>query len=112
MEQARFDVALTQGTEDDLEAIYDYLAQNRSIDDAEAFLEVFLEKIDTVERLPLRGDIPKELDTLGIREFRQVLLRPYRLMYRVAASKVFVLVIADGRRDMQALLERRLLGGR
>ncbi|HKT16371.1 MAG TPA: type II toxin-antitoxin system RelE/ParE family toxin [Allosphingosinicella sp.] len=111
MEPARFDVELTQGAEDDLEAIYDYLAQNRSIDDAEAFLEVFLEKIDTLERLPLRGGIPKELDTLGIREFRQVLLGPYRLIYRVAAGKVFILVIADGRRDMQALLERRLLRG-
>lgn len=56
------------------------------------------------------GSVPKELEVLGIREFRPILLDPYRLIYRVIASKVVVLAIAYGRRDMQALLERRLLG--
>ena len=32
-----------------------------------------------------------------------------RVIYRVIDSKVIVYVIADGRRDMQALLLRRLL---
>jgi toxin ParE1/3/4 len=53
--------------------------------------------------------MPKELETLGIREFRQILLGQYRIIYRVIAKKVFILIIADGRRDMRALLERRLL---
>lgn len=110
MADERFDVELTAGAEADLEAIYDYLAEQRSTDDAEALLEAFLERIETLERFPLRGAVPKELDALGIHEFRQILLSPYRLIYRVLGTKVFVLVIADGRRDMQALLERRLLG--
>lgn len=108
MEQ--FEVELTQGAEDDLEAVYDYIAENRSVDDAEALLDAFLEKVHTLERFPSRGTVPKELDALGIQEFRQMLLFPYRLIYRVIAPKVFIMVIADGRRDMQALLERRLLG--
>ena len=106
----RFAVELTRGAEDDLEAIHPWLGQNRSPADAEALLDAFLDKIATLERYPLRGSVPKELDALGIREFRQVLLEPYRLIYRVAGSKAFILLIADGRRDMQALLERRLLG--
>jgi toxin ParE1/3/4 len=53
--------------------------------------------------------VPKELDALGIREFRQILVESYRLIYRLSGKIVFVMVIADGRRDMQALLERRLL---
>lgn len=106
----RFDVELTRGAEDDLEAIYDYLAEQRSAEDAEALLDTFLEKIATLERFPSRGAIPKELEALGIREFRQLLLAPCRLIYRVAGGTVFILLIADGRRDMQALLERRLLG--
>ena len=48
---------------------------------------------------------------LGIRDFRQILLPPYRLIYRVMDGTVFILLIADGRRDVQALLERRLLSG-
>ncbi len=35
--------------------------------------------------------------------------KPYRIIYRVTEDDVYVLVIADGRRNMRALLERRLL---
>lgn len=110
MKEGRFEVELTQGAEDDLEAIHAYLAEHRSMDAAESLLSAFLEKVSTLERYPDRGSVPKELEALGVREFRQILLDPYRLIYRVIGSKVVILVIADGRRDMQALLERRLLG--
>jgi toxin ParE1/3/4 len=49
-------------------------------------------------------------DLFQNRDFRQLGLAPYRIIYRVIAQEVFVLLIADGRRDMQGLLERRLLG--
>ncbi|MCY4584915.1 MAG: hypothetical protein OXB98_02640 [Bryobacterales bacterium] len=35
--------------------------------------------------------------------------KPYRIIYRVREDDVHVLVIADGRRNMRVLLERRLL---
>ncbi|HET7576558.1 MAG TPA: type II toxin-antitoxin system RelE/ParE family toxin [Sphingomicrobium sp.] len=111
MARGRFEVQLTRGAEGDLESIFEYLAENDSVEQATKLLESFLSKVQTLERYPSRGSIPKELETLGIREFRQLLLKPYRLIYRVMEDKVFVMLIADGRRDMQALLERRLLGG-
>ena len=110
MSTRKFEVELTQGAEDDLDSLYRYLVENRSPEDAERLLDAFLDKIQTLEGYPLRGAVPKELGSIGIREYRQVLMRPYRLIYRVVAGKVFIMVIADGRRDMQALLERRLLG--
>jgi toxin ParE1/3/4 len=33
----------------------------------------------------------------------------YRLIYRVLERRVIVMVVADGRQDMQRLLQRRLL---
>jgi toxin ParE1/3/4 len=110
MVEDQFEVELTAGAEGDLESIFDYLAENRSIEQANELLDVLLARIQTLERYSLRGSIPKELQSIGIREFRQLLMRPYRLIYRVIGQKVFITVIADGRRDMQALLERRLLG--
>jgi len=59
---------------------------------------------------PDRGSHPKELQALGIREYRQTFSKPHRLIYRVIGRQVFIYVIADGRRDMQSLLQRRLLG--
>jgi toxin ParE1/3/4 len=80
MSREQIEVELTQGAEDDLEAIYDYIydyiAERSSVDEAEALLEAYLEKIDTLEQFPLRGTVPKELDALGVGEFRQILLSP------------------------------------
>jgi toxin ParE1/3/4 len=107
---ADFEVRLTRGAEIDLEALYGYVKDNRSAEQADALLDRLLVGIETLETFPLRGSVPTELDALGIKEFRQILVEPYRLIYRFIGKTVFVMVIADGRRDMQALLERRLLG--
>ena len=58
---------------------------------------------------PARGTHPKELASLGILEFRQVYFKPCRVIYRVIGKKVFISLIADGRRELQTLLENRLL---
>ena len=46
---------------------------------------------------------------LGIRDYRQVHFKPYRLIYRVMQRRAIIYVIADSRRDLPALLARRLL---
>ena len=83
---------------------------HRGADAAETLLAGLLAKAEALERFPERGAVPKELDGLGIRAFRQLVHPPHRIVYRVIGQEVLVLLIADGRRDMQALLERRLLG--
>ena len=40
-----------------------------------------------------------------------MILQPYRTIYRVAGNRVFILLVADGRRDFQSLMERRVLKG-
>jgi toxin ParE1/3/4 len=105
-----YQIELTQGAESDLQVLYDYVAEHRSPEQAEELLDTLLKRIASLERFPERGAIPKELAALGISEFRQLLIAPYRLIYRVIGRSVFISVIADGRRDMQALLQQRLLG--
>ena len=110
MADKKFEVLLTNGAKNDLEEIHYYVVTNRSVETAEKLLEDILEKIETLEKLPSRGAIPPELERLGMNDFRQLILFPYRLIYRIIGYKVYILVIADGRRDFQSLLERRLLG--
>lgn len=108
---ARYTVYLTAGAEADLADIHDWIAVHRTLEQADAFLDTMLARIDSLEAFPDRGSVPAELDALGIRDFRQIVAPPYRLLYRVIVDSVFVLLVADGRRDFQALLERRLLAG-
>jgi hypothetical protein len=58
---------------------------------------------------PDRGTHPKELIAFGIREYREIFFKPYRIIYRVMNKNVYILLIADGRRDMQTALQRRLI---
>ncbi|WP_070153019.1 type II toxin-antitoxin system RelE/ParE family toxin [Sphingobium phenoxybenzoativorans] len=110
MTNKMFEVFLTQGAEDDLEALHTYVAATRSSDEADGLLDALLEKIMHLESFPLRGHVPPELEALGIQDFREISLPPYRLIYRVIGSQVMISLIADARRNMQALLERRILG--
>lgn len=105
-----FEVRISKGAESDLETLHNYIAANRSDAEADELLDGILDKIITLETFPLRGPICPELDRLGIQEFRQIYHGPYRLIYRVNDKIVYVMIIADSRRNMKALLERRLLG--
>ena len=58
---------------------------------------------------PHRGSYPDEFLDMGIREYRQVLSLPYRIIYRVIGESVYVFLIADGRRNIRTLPQRRLL---
>ncbi|MHB0888487.1 type II toxin-antitoxin system RelE/ParE family toxin [Acidithiobacillus sp.] len=105
-----YQVLLTEGAEQDLESIYDYIAEFDCVKNANHVLDQLTEAVESLSQFPERGSYHKELSTLGIREYRQTFFRPYRAIYRVLDAKVIIYVIADGRRDMQSLLARRLLG--
>jgi toxin ParE1/3/4 len=106
----RYDVLLTAGAERDLEEIHDYIAEFDSPGKADYVLDRLLAVADGLAAFPGRGSHPRELQALGIREYRQTFFKPYRVIYRVVGKRVFIYLIADGRRDMQSLLSRRLLG--
>ena len=105
-----FEVLLTQGAEQDLEAIYDYICEFDGVASANYLLDALMDVVENLSRLPERGSYPKELVSLGIKEYRQTFFKPYRVIYRVADNKVLIYLIVDGRRDMQTVLARRLLG--
>ena len=110
MSKAPYAVLMTAGAERDLESIYDYIAEFDSLANAGHVLEYLLQCIRSLGHFPERGTHPRELSALGIREYRQALYKPYRIIYRIYNQQVHVYLIADGRRDIQTLLSRRLLG--
>lgn len=106
----RYEVLLTRGAEQDLESIHDYIAEFGSVANANRVLDRLMEAVEGLAQFPERGSHPKELVALGIKEYRQTAFKPYRAIYRVIGSRVVVYLIIAGRRDMQSVLARRLLG--
>lgn len=106
----KFEVLLTEGAEQDLEAIHDYISEFDCVANANYVLDELMDVVESLSKFPERGNYPKELVSLGIKEYRQNFFKPYRVIYRVTGSQVIIYLIADGRRDMQSVLARRLLG--
>jgi len=104
-----FAVLLTDSATRDLEDLYAYIAEHDAPAKAEHVLRRIEKAFARLSSAPACGAYPKELAALGIREYREVFFKPYRIIYRVAGQVVYVLLIVNGRRDMQALLQRRLL---
>jgi len=108
---AKSAVLLTQGAEQDLKAIHSCIFEFDCVASANDVLDALIDVAENLSRFPERGSHPRELLGLGIKEYRQTLFKPYRLVYRITDRKVIIYLIVDGRRDMQAVLARRLLGG-
>ena len=72
-----------------------------------------LERLETaaqrLKTLPLRGRVVPELARFDVRIYREIIVRPWRILYRVGAERVFVLAVLDSRRDLEGMLLARLL---
>ena len=104
-----FAVLLTNDAARDLDELYDYVALHDAPQKADYVLGQIERAFSRLSKSPERGTHPKELRALGILEYREIFFKPYRIIYRVIDKNVYVLLIVDGRRDMQTLLQRRLL---
>ncbi len=104
-----FAVLLTDDAAHDLEDLCDYIDLHDVPSKADYVLEQIEKVFSNLSENPHRGACPKELLAVGLREYREIFFKPYRIIYRVMEGDVYVLLIVDGRRDMQALLQRRLL---
>lgn len=104
-----FAVLLTNDAARDLDEINDYIALHDAPQKEDDVLEQIEKAFSRLSESPERGAYLKELLSMGIREYRKVFFKPYRIIYRIMSNNVYVLLIVDGRRDMQSLLQRRLL---
>ena len=59
--------------------------------------------------MPARCRVVPELREEGIDAYRELVIRPYRIMFRIHGSEVVLLAVVDGRRDLQELLLERTL---
>ena len=95
----------------DLFAIIDYLVE-RNPDAAASTLDKLQRRAAALKGSPERGRVIPELERLQLREYRELVVSPYRLVYRVSGRRVLVLGVLDSRRNLEDLLLDRLAGER
>lgn len=104
-----YDVVFDHDAEDDLFDIYAFVAVNDSVDKADKLFTALRRTCLKLRKLPLRGAIPRELFDIGVVEFRELHCKPYRIIYSLESTTVYVHCVLDGRRDIQTILQDRLL---
>jgi len=105
----KYDVIFDQDAEDELFDIYAFVAMNDSVERADRLFAALRRTCLKLRKLPVRGNIPTELFEIGVVEFRELHYKPYRIIYSVESTTVYVHCVLDGRRDIQTILQERLL---
>jgi toxin ParE1/3/4 len=105
----KYIVIIIKDAEADIFDIYKYVAYNDGIEKAEYLLDKIEKTCEGLSRLPRRGHIPPELKNIGIFDFLEIHFKPYRIIYQILDTQVFIHCVLDGRRELQDLLQQRLL---
>lgn len=106
-----YEVGWSETSQNDLLAIIDYIAGDNPSEAYEVFREI-KSKAAKLRSLPERGRIVPEFQDQGITQYRELVIPPWRIIYRISERKVYVLSVLDSRRNIEDILLKRLIGFR
>jgi len=104
----KYKVVWANVAESDLKDIIDYISID-SPQNALNLLNKINKKASELYVLPERGRIVPELKDQGILQYREIVIHPWRLIYRITERKVFVLSLIDSRRNVEDVLFKRFV---
>jgi toxin ParE1/3/4 len=92
----------------DLKNIIEYIAEDSPVN-ALKILNKIKQKASSLYTLPERGRIVPELQDQGILIYRELIIPPWRIIYRISEKKVYVLSVLDARQNVEDILLKRLI---
>ena len=104
----RYKVLIPSSVIYDIQEIVDYIAEdNASI--ALEILDRLESRVNSLREYPERGRVVPELLNQNIMEYHEIIETPWRIIYKIVDSIVYVLTVIDGRRNVQDILLRKLM---
>jgi addiction module RelE/StbE family toxin len=104
----KYKVVWAHVAESDLKDIIEYISKD-SPQNALKILKRIKQKASELYTLPERGRIVPELQGQGILQYREIIIPPWRLIYRITEREVFVLSLIDSRRNVEDILLLRFV---
>ncbi len=105
---AEYKVLWTESARTDLETIVDFIAEENPRN-ALRVLEKLEKRVRALRQSPQRGRTVSELRTLDVFLYRELIEKPWRIIYRFDEKRVYVLAVLDSRRELTSLLLERLV---
>ena len=94
--------------ENDLKEIIEYIAIDSPADALRIFKKI-KQNASSLYTLPERGRIVPELQEQGILLYREWVIPPWRIVYRISEMRVYVLSVLDARQNVEDILLKRLI---
>jgi plasmid stabilization system protein ParE len=101
-------VRWSETSENDLKSIIYYIAGDSPSRAHDVFRDI-KSKASTLRSFPQRGRIVPELEDQGITQYRELIVAPWRIIYRISEKAVYVLSVLDSRQNVEDILLKRLL---
>lgn len=105
---AEYHVLWTDAAKSDLSEIAQFITAE-STSSALAIIDRLERRCSTLERLPERGRVVPELKSVDILIYRELIVKPWRIVYRQDRNQVYVMAVLDSRRSLDGLLLERLM---
>ncbi len=104
----KHDVLWAKVAEEDLRAIIKYIHFANPIA-AKDNLKKIKAKASNLNTFPQRGRIVPELKEQGILQYRELIISPWRITYRISGLRIYVLSVIDSRQNVEDVLLDRLV---
>ncbi|MFZ3114424.1 MAG: type II toxin-antitoxin system RelE/ParE family toxin [Syntrophales bacterium] len=105
----KYEIIWTDVAENDLKDIIEYIYIDNH-KNALTVLKNVKQSASNLCTLPERGRIVPELQEQGILQYRELIIPPWRLIYRIDERKIYVLSVIDSQRNVEDILLSRLVG--
>jgi toxin ParE1/3/4 len=93
--------------ENDLINIIEYIADDSKHNALKIFNKI-KERVSKLYHFPERGRIVPELKNFGVLQYRELIIPPWRIIYRISEDRVYVLSVIDSRQNVEDILLNRL----
>ncbi len=103
-----YEIVWARVAENDLKELIDYIA----IDSPTNALNIFKKiknKASSLYTMPERCRIIPELKDHSVMQYRELIVPPWRIMFRIIEMKIYVLSVLDSRRNIEDILLKRLV---
>ena len=104
-------VIWTNVAENDLKGIIEYISINNP-HNALKILQKIKNKASNLYTLPERGRVVPALQEQGISQYRELVVPPWRLIYRIAEREIYVLSVLDSWQNVEDILLKRLISNK
>jgi plasmid stabilization system protein ParE len=104
----KFFVKWTAPAREDINEIIEYISKT-NINYAIKILDGIEENVKKLDMLPERYRIVPELEKYGYLMYREIIFEYWRIVYKIENNYVYIMLIIDGRRNLEDLLLKKLL---